>query len=637
MNAVVDALESKKILDYLDPKKKIDLSSNAKQPEPLEIVRLLRKDIFKGKQRRRKVNLQSDRDELSAWWFDKGCYEYPAWGIHTLKDQYGTQLLNPLLEWPSFGHFGMSPFLLHLLKNRQDVNDSFNVQTHEGLWLANAWLYVYGLNEHCAMELVDDTVITYLNKVPPFFELHESHAHSAPSWLMFFLWRLNETLQMEYDLRDPRQWDRYIAWFLVEGVNAYGLGKLVAEEWKEKIRSYFKNKSSDIKLSNQNRKKLSLKETANFFDRKYLPGNYNWAISSTSKNPKDASNVKRPFGVNLIGFAFGELGIGEDIRMAAESFEEAGIPVSIVNISPGAEVRQKDMSLLKYMKAEDSQEAPYSVNIFCLTAFDTARVYLEKGKGLFEGRYNIGWWPWELPVWPKQWDVVFDLVHEVWGSTTYTTETYKSALKRCGKKTAIKKVPLKVSIDRLKPMSREELGLPEDRFLFLYVFDSNSYLSRKNPFGALKAFQNAFKGSDKKVGMVFKTMNPKHESHEYQKFKKACLADSRVILIENTMDRGEVLGLMNACDAYVSLHRAEGFGRTIAEALMLKKPTIATDFSGNTDFEGYIPVKQKKIPVKEGEYPFVESADNAWWADPSVHIKSCFLEAMGLKPPGIKK
>lgn len=606
----------------------MDLSLNAKQLDPLEIVKLLRKDIFKAKQPRGKVNVKNDQDELIAWWFDKGWYEYPAWGIHTLKDQYGTQLLNPLPEWPSFGHFGMPPFLLHLLKNRKDVSDSFNVQTHEGLWLANAWLYVYGLNEHCAMELVDDTVIAHLNSVPPFFELHESSAQSAPNWLMFFLWRLNESLQVEYDLRDPKQWDRYIAWFLVEGVNAYGLGKLIAEEWKEKIRSYLKNKSSDIKISNQNRKKSFIKETVNFLDRKYLPENYNWAISASSKNQKDATNIKRPFGVNLIGFAFGELGIGEDIRMAAESFEEAGILVSIVNISPGAEVRQKDMSLLKYMQAEDSEEAPYAVNIFCLTAFDTARVYLEKGKGLFEGRYNIGWWPWELPVWPKRWDIAFDLVHEVWGSTTYTTETYRSALKRCGKKTILKNVPLKVSIERLKPMIRGELGLPEDRFLFLYVFDSNSYLSRKNPQGALKAFQSAFPVNNKKVGLVFKTMNPKKESIAYQKFKKACLADPRVILIENTMDRGEVLGLMQACDAYVSLHRAEGFGRTIAEALMLNKPTIATDFSGNTDFKGYIPVKWKKVRVKEGEYPFVENDDNPWWAEPSTNIRECFLKAM---------
>lgn len=85
-------------------------------------------------------------------------------------------------------------------------------------------------------------------------------------------------------------------------------------------------------------------------------------------------------------------------------------------------------------------------------------------------------------------------------------------------------------------------------------------------------------------------MNPKNENPEYRQFKKKCLADGRVTLLKRTLDRGEVLGLMQACDAYISPHRAEGFGRTIKEALMLAKPTFATDFSGNTDFEDYLPI-----------------------------------------------
>ncbi len=86
----------------------------------------------------------------------------------------------------------------------------------------------------------------------------------------------------------------------------------------------------------------------------YIPFNLQWAYRESPQPLVKLNEAKafkqRPFGVNLIGFAFGELGIGEDIRMAAEEFEEAGIPVSIVNISPGHQVRQKDLSLLKYLK-----------------------------------------------------------------------------------------------------------------------------------------------------------------------------------------------------------------------------------------------------------------------------------------------
>ena len=88
-----------------------------------------------------------------------------------------------------------------------------------------------------------------------------------------------------------------------------------------------------------------------------------------------------------------------------------------------------------------------------------------------------------------------------------------------------------------------------------------------------------------------------------------------------TLDREVVLGLVDACDAYVSLHRAEGFGRTLAEGMLLGKPVVGTDFSGNTDFltqdTGY-PVKWTRLAVAPGEYPFIEPADQAWWAEPDV-------------------
>ncbi len=425
-----------------------------------------------------------------------------------------------------------------------------------------------------------------------------------------FLWRVSGELQAAHDLHDPKEWEAYIAWFLTEGVNSYHLAPLISERWKQKVRQY------------------TASRIATHAD---IPFNLQWAYRESPKPFVKLNEAKvfkqRPFGVNLIGFAFGELGIGEDIRMAAEEFEEVGIPVSIVNISPGHQVRQKDLSLLKYLKPAEEEEAPYAFNVFCLTGFDTARVYLEKGPKLFEGRYNIGWWPWELPVWPKRWQLAFDLVDEVWAGSTYAYETFAQAVKQTRKKQIVKRVPLRVSIAKLKPMTRQALNLPKDRYLFLYVFDSNSYLARKNPMGALKAFQQSFpkRGrseniSNKKVGIVFKTINPKNDNPEYRHFKKKCLADGRVTLLERTLDRGEVLGLMQACYAYISPHRAEGFGRTIKDALMLGKPTFATDFSGNTDFEGYVPIPWKKVRLKKGEYPFVTPEDRAWWAEPSDRV-----------------
>lgn len=114
------------------------------------------------------------------------------------------------------------------------------------------------------------------------------------------------------------------------------------------------------------------------------------------------------FGVNLIGFAFGELGIGEDLRMAAQACDAAGVPFKVLNIDPGKHLRQADRLLAPHC-TDDVAELPYAINLFCLTAADTQRVYAERGAALFDGRHNIGWWPWELPVWPQRWRGAFTL------------------------------------------------------------------------------------------------------------------------------------------------------------------------------------------------------------------------------------
>jgi glycosyltransferase involved in cell wall biosynthesis len=170
----------------------------------------------------------------------------------------------------------------------------------------------------------------------------------------------------------------------------------------------------------------------------------------------------------------------------------------------------------------------------------------------------------------------------------------------------------------MKPYPRKHYGLPEKKFLFLYIFDFNSSVARKNPMATVQAFKQAFKPSDSTVGLVLKTMNTKPNNPEWQAFLKECQTDKRIQLITETLDRPEVLGLINACDAYVSLHRAEGFGRTMAEAMLLIKPVIATNYSGNIDFStNYLvsPIDYKLVKLKEFDYQWISIDDQAEWAE----------------------
>jgi hypothetical protein len=113
-------------------------------------------------------------------------------------------------------------------------------------------------------------------------------------------------------------------------------------------------------------------------------------------------------GVNLIWFGFGELGLGEDLRVAAQACDASGVPFKVLNIDPGKHLRQADRLLAPHC-TDDVAELPYAINLFCLTAADTQRVHAERGVALFDGRHNIGWWAWELPVWPQRWPGAFAL------------------------------------------------------------------------------------------------------------------------------------------------------------------------------------------------------------------------------------
>ena len=595
---------------------------------------LLRADLRRGKPANRPIP-----DWLGLWWAIDGRREYPAWSALTEPDKLDLFALLP--DWPRYGPFGMTPALRYMLDRRADLQKAFDVSSARGLQLAIAWFFTHGLYEHGLMDVVDPATLTALDAMPPSLRLPDDAAKRQPAltWLMFFAWRF-AYLQAPFDLRTGQGQAAYLQWFLFEGVPNLHLAPLVAPRWRTWLREPLAlrgrpsvavpraavlmwQRRRDLQQTFDLRKPQGRVSFARWAKDAWQvePGLHWLAEPATVTRPRQeipATSTQRPFGLNLIGFAFGELGIGEDVRMAVAACEAARIPFAVVNIHPGDHLRQADRALANHVaeRKEGGNEAPYSINLFCLTGYDTARAYLERGLPLFAGRYNIGWWPWELPVWPRDWRIAFDLVDEVWAATEFTRAMYAAV-----SLAPTFRMPLPASVVRVKPMTRRKLGLPAKRFLFVYVFDVNSYLARKNPFAAVKAFRRAFAADDDLVGLVLKTMNSDPKNPVWRRFVRECAKDARITLLDKTMDRGEMLGLIQACDAYVSLHRSEGFGRTLAEAMLFGKPVVGTDFSGNVDFltaKTGFPVKWKRRAVRPGEYPFVTAADGAWWAEPDI-------------------
>ena len=321
----------------------------------------------------------------------------------------------------------------------------------------------------------------------------------------------------------------------------------------------------------------------------------------------------RKGGVNIIGFGRGELGIGEDVRMASLSLSKQEIDHCIPRLPLRLGTRQKDTSIIHF----ETKVPLYNVNLIFLPNYEMIRLAAMSGNDILERRYNVACWQWELPKFPKGLELSINLVDEIWSSTTYTAEAMRAST---GKSVLV--MPMAVKLPELsRDYTRAEFNLPEQAFVFLTVLDGNSSIIRKNPLATVNAFQQAFPPGMSGVHLLLKTTNIDNASSpDWGEILLRCRNDCRITLISETLSREQVIGLQSVCDCFVSLHRAEGFGRNIAEAMLLGKPVIVSDFSGNTDFTNdstAFMVSGKTIPVRQGQYPFAEGQH---WFDVDITV-----------------
>jgi glycosyltransferase involved in cell wall biosynthesis len=329
-------------------------------------------------------------------------------------------------------------------------------------------------------------------------------------------------------------------------------------------------------------------------------------LSLLSTDGISGSHEKHLPGIGHYGLFHAEIGIGQGARQMASAIKIAGIPSSLHNIS----LSQFESNVA--FDASDSLISGYDCVLLQFNA-DTFLDLLERFplNALYRRR-RIGHWVWELPVLPSRWVRAFDKLHEVWVPSRFVAEAVASATSK-----PVRIVPYPVSVyDHDHDDAREILKLPRDRFIFLTIFDSNSFAIRKNALGAMRAFLDAFpkRGPSSPV-LVIKCHGRGNRGGEFNKLVELSSGDNRFILIDRVFSAREMMLLQAACDCFVSLHRAEGFGLNVAECMGRGKIVIATDFSGSTDFarpENSLLIPYKMAEVK-GEYIY---GRGQWWAEP---------------------
>lgn len=325
-----------------------------------------------------------------------------------------------------------------------------------------------------------------------------------------------------------------------------------------------------------------------------------------SRRPLSRNNAN-PFGVNLAGYFGSEKGVGEAGRGAARAVAESGLPYVLNNVSDSGSVNMESDS------KKFANENPYHFNLIHVNA-DQVPVFADQmGASYFAGRYNIGYWFWEISRFPEAWQSSFDYFDELWVATGFVQD----ALARVSPIPVIRMpVALSPELETSSHLQRADFGISSDLFLFLFIFDFGSVMERKNPLGLVQAFQSAFRPHEN-TGLVIKVVHSDQYPAEAAALRKAC-AGSRVTIIDRLFSRLELNTLLSHCDCYVSLHRSEGFGVTIAEAMSMAKPIIVTGYSGNMDFTTPANSLLVKYRLAELEHDYGPYQKGSVWAEPDL-------------------
>lgn len=327
--------------------------------------------------------------------------------------------------------------------------------------------------------------------------------------------------------------------------------------------------------------------------------------NSTLKKPYEKNAY--PFGINLIGYIKAQMGLGQGARLMASAIEETKIPYLIIDTKVGNPFNHNDETFDRKIK----KSPEYSINIFHVNPEQMPPLQLTLKSDFSDKRYNIGIWLWELPDFPDEWCKAFKLIDEVWAPSVFNCESIRKKAN-----VPVTLIPYGIKAETDNNFTREHFNLPEDKFLFLSMYDSNSTIERKNPLGAIKSFKKAFSKDNEKVGLVIKINNPKDSDIEL--INNELNGYNNVYLIKETLAKTEVNSLIKCCDVFVSLHRAEGFGLVIAEAMYVGTPVIATNWSANVDFMN----EENSCPVsftlkKIGHDCYMYKAYQTW-AEPDI-------------------
>ena len=327
-----------------------------------------------------------------------------------------------------------------------------------------------------------------------------------------------------------------------------------------------------------------------------------------------AAPVRRD-GFNLVGYLTREMSLGDVARRISDAASAAYINISTI-------AYQRTGSPVVEPRLVADQQVGYDTSLAVVTA-DQFGFLAQDHPVLFAATSKmIGYWFWELEFIPELMVAAISLVDEIWTGSQFVTDAFAAVTDK-----PVRTVP--IAIPKPNPSTRQRADFPMladlgDRFVFLVVFDHFSITERKNPIGAIEAFAKAFRPNEGPV-LIVKSMNGAATPEDHARVKRAAEGRPDISIWDEHLSRADQMALVGAADCLVSLHRSEGLGLHLAEAMWLGTPTIATRYSGNVDFMDdscalLVDAGRTNVTHGRGVYP-----ETAVWADPDLNQAAAMM------------
>lgn len=555
-------------------------------------------------------------------------------------------------------------FILYVLRKRKDIRKRFPLALSEGKdgafcnWLCNEGLKEFRISSQSANRIRKAFVNHPGLRIRQLYGFRPDLRHIYPTAFLptgqrpFLRWLL-EKGRHEYQFRNEEIW-----WFFLETsedpAREFEFTYNVQQEWqrnfpaaytafgRERILSWLKRRHClddrileniqaltnpitveeiraaywcfpfwQSKFPNAFREEA---ETRNLID--WLRAeNENAPVPKTFSLSSENQFDHRQLGMNVLGHFCYPSGLQQSTRSLVRSLQMENIAVSVRDVPAHYQMDDPDRTGYLNLETYDvslvhvqpvlNREQPYIASIYDSTGLEPRADV-----------YRIGYWYWELEDVPWTWKRAVDSIQELWAPTAFVANAMKKTLSK-------KVTPMLpgVSIGEVEHVDRGDFGVADDEFFFLFMFDMKSIMERKNPLGLIEAYRKAFRRDDK-AKLLIKVSSGYFNAEELTRLKQAA-HDAGVLLVDEVLTRERSYGLIEACDCYVSLHRSEGLGLTMAEAMLMSKPVIATNYSGNVDFmnDSCSMLVDYQIRPLRGTCPdsvYYIYDENASWAHPSV-------------------